>query len=71
LFGSVVVIVFQSVFHAEIHQNDIFFIFKKLFLRSAHQNDPKYKKILNLKKYIFFLKTQAETRIDLRFQTLI
>jgi hypothetical protein len=23
------------------HVNDIFFIFKKLFLTSAHQNDPK------------------------------
>jgi len=44
LFRSVVsvVFVFQSVFHGEIHQNDIFFIFKKLFLRSAHQNNPKY-----------------------------
>jgi hypothetical protein len=44
VFGSAVV--FQSVFHAEIHQNDIFFIFKKLFLRLAHQNNPKYKKII-------------------------
>jgi hypothetical protein len=37
-------VVFQSVFHVEIHQNDIFFIFLKLFLRSAYQNDPKHKK---------------------------
>jgi hypothetical protein len=44
LFESVVAIVFQSAFHAEMHQNDIFFIFLKLFLRSTHQNDPKYKK---------------------------
>jgi hypothetical protein len=28
--------------------NDIFFILKKLFLRSTHQNDPKY-----IKKLIF------------------
>jgi hypothetical protein len=28
------------------HQNDIFFIFKKLFLRSAYQNDPKHTKKL-------------------------
>jgi hypothetical protein len=41
VFGSVVVVVFQIVFRAEIHANDIFFIFKKLFLTSAHQNDPK------------------------------
>jgi hypothetical protein len=43
LFESVVAIAFQSAFYAEMHQND-FFIFKKLFLRSAHQNDPKHKK---------------------------
>jgi len=50
LFGSVVAVAFQSDFNAETHQNDIFFIFKKLFLRSAHQNDSKnnfYKKKLN------------------------
>jgi hypothetical protein len=41
LFGSMVVIVFQSVFHAKMHQNDIFL---KLFLKSAYQNNPKYKK---------------------------
>jgi hypothetical protein len=43
-FFSVVVVVFQSVFHAEMHQNNIFKIFKKLFLKSVHQNDPKHKK---------------------------
>jgi hypothetical protein len=50
------------------HQNDIFFIFKKLVLRSMHQNDPKHKKILifNRKNNLNFLKT----RIDPRFQTL-
>jgi hypothetical protein len=48
LFGNVIVVAFQSVFRAEMHQNDIFFIFKKLFLRSGHQNDPK-----NTKKLIF------------------
>jgi len=48
LFGSVVVVVFQSIFRAEMHQNDVFFfIFLKLFLRSAHQNDPKHEKKLN------------------------
>jgi hypothetical protein len=39
-----VAVIFQSVFRAEIYQNNIFFIFKKLFLRSAYQNDPKHKK---------------------------
>jgi hypothetical protein len=41
LFGNVVVVTFQNVFRVEMNQNDIFFIFKKLFLRLAHQNDPK------------------------------
>jgi hypothetical protein len=59
LFGSVVVVVFQSVFHSEMHQNDIFFK-KILFLRSAHQNDPKHIKKLNF----------LETRVGPRFQTL-
>jgi hypothetical protein len=39
--GSMVVVVFQSVFYLEIHQNNIFFIFKKLILISAHQNNLK------------------------------
>jgi len=43
----VVAVAFQSVFHIEMHQNNLFFK-KKLFLRSAHQNDPKY-----IKKLIF------------------
>jgi hypothetical protein len=51
LFGSVIAAAFQSVFHAKIHQNDVFFIFKKSFLRSAHQNDSKHKK-----KFWFFWK---------------
>jgi hypothetical protein len=38
----VIAIAFQSVFHAEMHQNNIFFIFKKLFLRSGNQNDSKH-----------------------------
>jgi len=41
VFESVVVIVFQSAFYLEKYTNNIFFIFKKLFLRSAHQNDLK------------------------------
>jgi hypothetical protein len=41
LFGKVVAVTFQNTFRAEMNQNDIFFIFKKLFLRLAHQNDPK------------------------------
>jgi len=47
MFESVVVTVFQSVFYIKI----IFFIFKKLFLISVHQNDmKKLKKNINLKQ---------------------
>jgi hypothetical protein len=38
--GSVVAVAFQNAFYLEMHQN-IFFIFKKIFLISAHQNDLK------------------------------
>jgi len=42
-FGSesVITVAFQSVFHIEMHQNNVFFL-KKLFLRPAYQNDPKH-----------------------------
>jgi hypothetical protein len=46
-FGSVVADTFQITFRAEMYQNDIFFIFLKLFLRSARQNDPKHTKKIN------------------------
>ena len=49
-----------SVFHLEVHQNNIFFIFKKLFLISTHQKHLKNilkkisnKKILNLAVTLF------------------
>jgi hypothetical protein len=41
-YGSVVAVIFQSVFYLEIYQNNIFFIFKKLFMTSVHQNDLKH-----------------------------
>jgi hypothetical protein len=34
------------------YQNNIFFIFKKLFLTSAHQNDLKTSKNINLNQKI-------------------
>jgi hypothetical protein len=38
-------------FHAEMHQNNIFFYFLKLFFRTAYQNDLKHiKKIIFNKK---------------------
>jgi hypothetical protein len=50
-------------FYPEIYENDIFFIFKKLFLISSHQNDLKIlKKNINLKyrkkKFKNIFKTQ-------------
>jgi len=53
----VVAIDFQSAFHVEMHQNDIFFILKKLFLKSTHQNNLKYIKKLIFNKKIIFYKT--------------
>jgi hypothetical protein len=40
----VVVVTFKVFFHLKMHQNNILFLKKNLFLISAHQNDPKYKK---------------------------
>jgi len=34
--GSVIAVAFQIAFYLEMYQNNIFFIFKKLFLISAH-----------------------------------
>ena len=42
MFGSVIAVAFQITFRVEMHINNIFFIFKKLFLILAHQNDPKH-----------------------------
>jgi hypothetical protein len=47
----VVAVVFQSAFSCRNASKWYFYLFfKKLFLRSAHQNDPKYKKKLFLAK---------------------
>jgi hypothetical protein len=40
MFDSVVAVAFQITFRVEMHAIDFFL--KKLFLRSAHQNDPKH-----------------------------
>jgi hypothetical protein len=53
----VVAVSFQSIFYSKIYQNNIFL--KKLFLTSAHQNDLKTQKNINLnqrKKIQFFSK---------------
>jgi hypothetical protein len=41
MFDSVVAVAFQITFRAEMHANDVFLFFKKLFLTSAHQNNSK------------------------------
>jgi hypothetical protein len=40
VFGSMIAGAFQITFRAEIHANDVFLFFKKVFLISAH--DPKH-----------------------------
>jgi hypothetical protein len=67
LFGNVVAVAFQNTFHSEMHQNNIFFYFLKLFLTSAHQNNMKtLKKNINLKqknkKNSIFFKSVFETQ---------
>jgi hypothetical protein len=45
LFGSVIAIIFQNTFHAEIYRNDIFFLFFKNYFWDQH-----IKTIQNIKK---------------------
>ena len=54
-------IAFQNVLFGNT-SNNIFFIFKKLFLTSAHQNDLKILKNINLKQIIFFFKSAFEIK---------
>ena len=42
MIDIVVAVVFQITFCVEMHANNIFIIFKKSFLISAHQKDPKH-----------------------------
>jgi len=59
LFESVVAVVFQSVFHSEMHQNEVFFYFLKIIFEiSISKRSKTYKKIDFLaKKKINFLET--------------
>jgi hypothetical protein len=54
MFESMIVVVVQNIFYLKIHQNN-FFIFKKIFLISAHQND------INTTKKFKFLKNMVST----------
>ena len=51
MFGSVVVIDFQNIFHAEMHQNNIFSFLKNYF------SDQRKKKRFKIYKKIIFSKT--------------
>jgi hypothetical protein len=62
LFGSVVVIAFQNIFLAEMHQNDFFLFFKNYFLDQHIEIIQNIKKIIFNKKIKFFKNT-----IDPRF----
>jgi len=49
MIGIMVAVAVQSAFHLKIHQNNIFFILEKIFLRSAYQNDSKILKKISKK----------------------
>jgi len=38
LFGSVVAVTFQSAFHAEMHQNDVFFFKINFYISASKQS---------------------------------
>jgi len=46
LFENVVTVAFQSVFHAEMHQNDVFYFLKIIFEISASKRSKTHQKII-------------------------
>ena len=51
MFGSVVTVAFQSVFHAEMYQNDVFLFFLKIIFEiSASKRSKTQKKKFSKKK---------------------
>jgi hypothetical protein len=64
---SVIAVIFQSAFHLEMHQNDVFFYFKKISLEiGTSKQSENIKKLIFSKTKMIFL----ETRVEPRFQTL-
>jgi len=59
VFGSVVVVVFQIVFHAEIHANDFFYFLKIIFNISTSKRSKKYKPHSNLAKKKIKIRSKA------------
>ena len=68
MFGSVVAVAFQIIFHAEMHANDFFYFLKIIFDINTSKQSKIYKlyQILAKKKKLIFLKT----RFALRSQTV-
>jgi hypothetical protein len=68
LFKSVIVVAFQSAFHVEMHQNDVFLYLKNCFW------DQRIKTIQNIKKILIFSKKKflnfLETQVGPPFQML-
>jgi acyl carrier protein phosphodiesterase len=61
VFGSVVVVVFQIVFCAEIHASDFFYFLKIIFNISISKRSKKYKPHLILKFFLKFNEMQIKT----------
>ena len=61
LFESIVAVAFQSTFHVEIHQNDVFFFKKIIFKINISKRSETYIKKLIFYKY-FFLETRVVPR---------
>jgi len=65
---------FKAVFRLEIHQNNVFFYFFKLFFISVHQNDKKKHEKINFKqknKKLPNLYLKRNTKHELRVVTSV
>jgi hypothetical protein len=71
VFGSVVMIVFQSIFYSEMYQNNIFYFLKIIFDISALKWSKNTKKILiwskeKNQKFLKFFKNAFEIQKQIR-----
>jgi hypothetical protein len=67
----VVAVAFQSVFHVEMHQNDVFFLFLKIIFEiSVSKRSKTYKKLIFSKKNLIFWKCGLTrvSKCSLRFK---
>jgi len=63
LFGSVIAVIFQSVFRAEMYQNNFFNFLKIIFKINASKQSKIYKKLIFSKKILNFYKTCFASRL--------